>query len=166
MGGMNGQGNFYGPCGIRPCPPEPVHHYHYTTVYQPAPAPAPPPAAPVIEAKPAPAFDPSTVAKPSPTTPEKPRYQLDTRARGYEDWLERNKPGGGGGRDGPDDSGGDTPSFGGGGGDRVRFYQDKLARGEPDAAVSGRYSSAADSGGERRMAGSRMFKERLNRYRS
>ena len=136
--------------------------------YTPQPAPAAPPPAdpkpPVIEAKPAPAFDATTYSKPTATTPERPRYELNTRASGYEEWLARNRPGGGS----SDGSQSDTPSTGGGGGgDRVRFYQDKLASGEPGAASAGHYGeSSAGNGGERRMAGSRQFKERLNRYRS
>ena len=130
----------------------------------PAAAPAPEPKPPVIEAKPAPAFDASAYSKPAATTPGRPRYELNTRASGYEEWLARNRPGGGS----SDGSQPDTPSTGGGGGgDRVRFYQDKLMGGEPGAASAGHYSEASRAGnGGQRMAGSRQFKERLSRYRS
>ena len=122
-------------------------------------APAPEPKPPVVEAKPAPAFDATAYSKPTATTPERPRYELNTRASGYEEWLARNRSGG--------DSQPDTPSTGGGGGgDRVRFYQDKLMGGEPGAASGGHYAPADAGNGGQRMAGSRLFRERLNRYRS
>ena len=122
-----------------------------------APAAAPAPAAPVIVAKPAEEFQADDYRKPAQEGAVKaPGYQIDSRASAYERWLANP------GSDGRSaDS--ETPSFGGGGGDRVRFYQEKLESEQPDATVAGRYSEGG--GGERRMAGSRMFKERLNRYR-
>lgn len=144
----------------------------YYTPPAPTPAPAAAPQEPVIEATPAPEFNASDYAKPSSDTPQDgavkaPGYQIDSSTNAYAKWLENPKS---------DGSGTDeTSTNSGAGGDRnarVQFYQDKMNEKMPTAASASRYvgsgsgySSSRSSGGQR-FAGSALFKDRLNRYRS